>query len=136
MRIRFAAIDFVGMTGVMPRRDSQSLDGGRSNDLIWANVVNNYLLGQKPPALNPCFLSGVWAASISSSVSFGGRLPGRPLGTRRKFYHAVFFFCLAKNRGHACRQIAAPFFGLPRGTRGSACTNYVKVSRDCPVKFA
>jgi hypothetical protein len=97
MRIRFAAIDFVGMTGVMPRRDSQSLDGGRSNDLIWANVVNNYLLGQKPPALNPCFLSGVWAASVSSSVSFGGRLPGRPLGTRRRFYHAVFFSALRRD---------------------------------------
>jgi hypothetical protein len=97
------------MTGVMPRRDSQSLDGGRSNDLIWANVVNNYLLGQKPPALNPCFLSGVWAASISSSVSFGGRLPGRPLGTRRKFYHAVFFSALRKIGA----QSAAPFFGFP-----------------------
>jgi hypothetical protein len=47
------------------------------------------------------------------------------------------FSLLAKKIGAALVDKARPlFWGFPRGPRGSACTNYVKVSRDCPVKFA
>ena len=47
------------------------------------------------------------------------------------------FSLLAKKIGAALVDKARPlFWGFPRGPRGSACTNYVKVSRNCPVKFA
>ena len=52
-----AAIDFIEQQmmerGYLDSREMANMFNLlRSNDLIWANVVNNYLLGEKPPAFD------------------------------------------------------------------------------------
>jgi polyhydroxyalkanoate synthase len=42
----------------------------RSSDLIWANVINNYLLGQKPPALDMLYWNSDGARMARDAHSF------------------------------------------------------------------
>ncbi len=42
----------------------------RSSDLIWANVINNYLLGQKPPALDMLYWNSDGANMARDAHSF------------------------------------------------------------------
>ena len=42
----------------------------RSNDLIWANVVNNYLLGQKPPAFDMLYWNADGTRMARNAHSF------------------------------------------------------------------
>ena len=42
----------------------------RSSDLIWANVINNYLLGQKPPALDMLYWNSDGARMARAAHSF------------------------------------------------------------------
>jgi polyhydroxyalkanoate synthase len=42
----------------------------RSSDLIWANVINNYLLGQKPPALDMLYWNSDGARMAREAHSF------------------------------------------------------------------